>query len=44
MISDIAYIWNLKKYNTNELIYKNRSRPTDKENKLTVTKEERREG
>ena len=32
-------MWNLKKCNTHELIYKNRSRPTEKENKLTVTKE-----
>ena len=33
---DIAYMWNLKKNETNELIY---NRRTNRENKLIVTKE-----
>ena len=42
---DIAYIWNLKKNGTNELIYKT-NRVTDVEDKLMVTggKVERGEG
>ena len=31
-------MWDLKKKNTNELIYKNKNRLTNIENKLTVTK------
>ena len=37
---DITYRWNLKN-DTNELIYNNRNRLTDFENKLMVTKGER---
>ena len=33
----MAYMWNLKKKGTNELIY-NRSRVTDVENKLMVSR------
>ena len=33
-IYDTTYIWNLKKPDTNELIYKNRNRLTDLETKL----------
>ena len=36
----ITYTWNLK-YDTHELIYRNRNRLTDKENKLMVTKGKR---
>ena len=39
ILHDITYIWNLKN-SRNELIYKNRNRLTDIENKLTVTKGE----
>ena len=38
-IYDITYMWNLKN-NTNQLIYKNRNRPTDIEYKPIVTKRE----
>ena len=39
MSYDIAYMWNLKKKNdTDKLIHKNRNRPTDIENKLTLAK------
>ena len=39
MSHDIAYMWNLKKKNdTDKLIHKNRNRPTDIENKLTLAK------
>ena len=36
---DITYMWNLK-YDTNELIWQNRNRLTDIENKIKVTKME----
>ena len=39
MSYDIAYMWNVKKNDTNELIYKNRNRPTDVENNLMIPKE-----
>ena len=39
MSHDIAYMWNLKKNDTDKLIHKNRNRPTDIENKLTLAKE-----
>ena len=39
---DITYMYDLK-YDTNELIWQNRTRLTDIENKLKVTKEERQE-
>ena len=38
---DITHLWNLIKNDTNDLIYKNRNRLTDIENKLMVTKGER---
>ena len=38
---DTTYTYNLKKNSTNELIYKNKNRVTDGENKLMVTREER---
>ena len=37
----ITYMWNLKKNDTNELIYKTEIDFTDTENKFMVTKEER---
>ena len=37
---NITYMWNLK-YDTNKLIYETKTRLTDIENKLTVTKGER---
>ena len=40
---DLTYMWNLK-YDTNELIYKTKNRLADIENKLTVTKGEKRGG
>ena len=39
---DITYMWNLKKNDTNELIYKTEIDSPDIENKLMVTKGERR--
>ena len=40
---DIAYMWNLKKWYKWTSLH-NRNRPTDLENKLTVTKGETRQG
>ena len=40
---DLTYMWNLK-YDTNELIYKTKNRLADIENKLTVTKGDKRGG
>ena len=37
---DITYIWNLN-HDPNEIIYKNRNRLTDIENKFVVTKVEK---
>ena len=40
---DLTYWWNIK-YDTNELTYKTKNRLTDIENKLMVTKGEKRGG
>ena len=37
---DITYMWDLKKNDSNELIYKTEIDSTDIENKLMVTKED----
>ena len=37
----VAYVWNQKKSDTDELKYRNTNRPTHIENKLTVPKGEK---
>ena len=40
----IAYMWNLKKNDTNKLIYRKKNKLTEVENKLMITKGENGDG